>query len=241
MIQSSVSSGRLRTGTTATRTSLTRTRSTTCTSRRTAACRARLTSPCGPPDPWRDSRLQPSSSPGTAGSRLHADALDDDRYRKEESGVVEETDIKILTRDPGDTIRYSNQPSYNATIDDIVPGASHEVSLPGRQDVGRLAHAPLGLDVGIDHVVFRMARRLLTRLSRFRSSLRRSFSMPGVMVIRLDRVRCLSAGLLISMSSGSSLYMVSLMGLRASACAVLMSRLWLAARFFCEFVGSVGG
>jgi hypothetical protein len=52
-------------------------------------------------------------------------------YRNEEGEVVEETDIEFLTRDPGDRIHYTNQPSYNATIDDVIPGASHEVSLPG--------------------------------------------------------------------------------------------------------------
>jgi hypothetical protein len=51
-------------------------------------------------------------------------------YRNEEGEEVEETDIEILTRDPGSTIRYTNQPSYNATIDDVVPGASNAVSLP---------------------------------------------------------------------------------------------------------------
>jgi hypothetical protein len=51
-------------------------------------------------------------------------------YRNEEGEVVEETDIEILTRDSPGTIRYTNQPSYNATIDDVVPGASHAISLP---------------------------------------------------------------------------------------------------------------
>ena len=51
-------------------------------------------------------------------------------YRKQDGEVVEETDIEILTRDPGNTIRYTNQPSYNETIDDVVPGASHSISLP---------------------------------------------------------------------------------------------------------------
>lgn len=41
------------------------------------------------------------------------------------------TDIEILTRDSLGTIRYTSQPSYNATIDDDdVPGASHAISLP---------------------------------------------------------------------------------------------------------------
>jgi hypothetical protein len=41
------------------------------------------------------------------------------------------TDIEILTRDSPGTIRYTSQPSYNATIDDDdVPGASHAISLP---------------------------------------------------------------------------------------------------------------
>ncbi|KAI9146970.1 Beta-glucanase [Paramyrothecium foliicola] len=51
-------------------------------------------------------------------------------YREDEDGTVEETDIEVLTRDPPTTIRYTNQPSYNATIDDVVPGASHEITLP---------------------------------------------------------------------------------------------------------------
>jgi len=51
-------------------------------------------------------------------------------YRKEGDEIVEETDIEILTRDPGTTIRYTNQPSYNETTDDTIPGASHAVELP---------------------------------------------------------------------------------------------------------------
>jgi hypothetical protein len=51
-------------------------------------------------------------------------------YRKEGDEVVEETDIEILTNDPSDTVRYTNQPSYNETTDDSVPGASHTITLP---------------------------------------------------------------------------------------------------------------
>ena len=51
-------------------------------------------------------------------------------YRKEGDEVVEETDIEILTNDPSDTVRYINQPSYNETTDDSVPGASHTITLP---------------------------------------------------------------------------------------------------------------
>jgi hypothetical protein len=46
-------------------------------------------------------------------------------YRKEGCEVVGETDIEIVTRDPGNTIHYTNQPSCNVTFDEVVPGASH--------------------------------------------------------------------------------------------------------------------
>jgi hypothetical protein len=38
-------------------------------------------------------------------------------YRNDEDEALEETDIEILTRDSPRTIRYTNQPSYDATIE----------------------------------------------------------------------------------------------------------------------------
>jgi hypothetical protein len=41
-----------------------------------------------------------------------------------------ESDIEILTRDPTDMIRYSNQPDYDAHTDSAIPGASTQSTLP---------------------------------------------------------------------------------------------------------------
>jgi Glycosyl hydrolases family 16 len=47
-------------------------------------------------------------------------------YRSDTS----ESDIEILTRDPENQIRYSNQPDYDASTGESVPGASTESKLP---------------------------------------------------------------------------------------------------------------
>ena len=41
-----------------------------------------------------------------------------------------ESDVEILTRDPVDHIRYSNQPDYDEKTDESVPGASTDAMLP---------------------------------------------------------------------------------------------------------------
>ncbi|CAF9921768.1 MAG: hypothetical protein GOMPHAMPRED_002392 [Gomphillus americanus] len=45
-----------------------------------------------------------------------------------------ESDIEILTADPISDIRYSNQPDYNATTDQTVPGASTDITLQNNID-----------------------------------------------------------------------------------------------------------
>jgi hypothetical protein len=44
-----------------------------------------------------------------------------------------ESDIEILTRDPPNTIRYSNQPDYNPGNDSAIPGASTHSTLPSNK------------------------------------------------------------------------------------------------------------
>lgn len=44
-----------------------------------------------------------------------------------------ESDIEILTRDPPNTIRYSNQPDYNPANDSAIPGASTQSTLPSNK------------------------------------------------------------------------------------------------------------
>jgi hypothetical protein len=48
--------------------------------------------------------------------------------------ATEESDIEILTRDPIDRIRYSNQPDFNYQTGDTVPGASTDLAVPNTFD-----------------------------------------------------------------------------------------------------------
>jgi hypothetical protein len=43
---------------------------------------------------------------------------------------TQESDIEILTQDPVTSVRYSNQPDYDAAADRPVPGASSQMTLP---------------------------------------------------------------------------------------------------------------
>jgi hypothetical protein len=47
---------------------------------------------------------------------------------------TEESDIEILTRDPTDRIRYSNQPDFNYKTGNTIPGASSDVAVPNKFD-----------------------------------------------------------------------------------------------------------
>jgi hypothetical protein len=47
---------------------------------------------------------------------------------------TQESDIEILTRDPIDRIRYSNQPDYNFHTGNTVPGASTDLAMPNTFD-----------------------------------------------------------------------------------------------------------
>lgn len=157
-------------------------------------------------------------------------------YRKEGDEVVEETDIEILTRDPPDTLRYTNQPSYNETTDDSVPGASNAITLPDGKvwydwHTHRLDWTP-GLTTW-----FIDGEKTFDMTFQVPAKPRRLSLMRGVTAMSGGLGRWLWAGGRTSMFSGLSCCMVLVMALRASGCVALMSRLRWARRFVCEPTG----